>query len=60
MLNINANYLWVTYKLKETASEGNKVDAVLVSLTTKDETVIPANGNPAGLRTTLLRRTLIY
>ena len=60
MLNINANYLWVTYKLKETASEGNKVDAVLVSLTTKDETVIPANGNPAGLRTILLRRTLIY
>lgn len=59
-LNMNANYIWITYKLKETAKEGNKVDAALVSFSTVDETVTPANGNPAGSRTILLRRTLVY
>lgn len=59
-LNLNANYLWITYKVKETAKEGNKIDAALVSLTTNNETVTPADGNPSGSRTILLRRTLIY
>ena len=60
VLNMNANNLWITYKLKATAKEGNKVDAALISLTTDNETVTPANGNPAGSRSIMLRRTLIY
>ena len=60
MLNLNTNNIWITYKLKETAKEGNKVDAALVSISTINETVTPANGNPAGSRTILLRRTLVY
>ena len=59
VLNMNANNLWITYKLKATAKEGNKVDAALISLTTDNETVTPANGNPAGSRSIMLRRTLI-
>lgn len=59
-LNLNANHLWVTYKIKETAKEGNTVDAVLVSIATKDETIAVANGNPDGSRSIMLRRTLVY
>lgn len=60
MLNMNTNNIWITYKLKETAKEGNKIDAALISLSTISETITPANGNPAGARTILLRRTLVY
>lgn len=53
------NYIWVTYLLKETASEGNKVDAEVVSLTTAKETHTFSAGNPASNREILLRRTLV-
>ncbi len=53
------NYIWVTYQIKETAKEGNRVDAELVSITTENETYAIQNGNPNGNREILLRRTLV-
>ncbi len=54
------NYIWVTYKIKETAKEGNKVDAEVVSITTETETFNFTNGNPNGAREILLTRKLIF
>ena len=54
------NYLWITYKVKETAKEGNKLDASVASITTNFETYTFTSGDPAGSRTILLRRTLVY
>lgn len=53
------NHLWVTYDLKETAKEGNKVDAQIVSITTDQEVYSFENGNPTGSREILLGRTLV-
>ncbi len=50
----------VTYKVKETAREGNKLDASVSELSTKNETYRFAEGNPDGAREILLRRTLVY
>ncbi len=53
------NYLWVTYKIKETAKEGNRVDAKVYSITTDKETHNFQYGSPYGARQILLRRTLV-
>ncbi|MHB9054947.1 MAG: exo-alpha-sialidase [Paludibacteraceae bacterium] len=54
------NYIWVTCKVKDTALEGNKLDASVISLTTNFETYTFASGNPAGDRTILLKRILVF
>lgn len=54
------NHLWLTYKVKETALEGNKLDAEVISITTSEETYTFENGNPTGSREVLLRRTLVF
>ncbi len=53
------NYIWITYQIKETAKEGNNVDAEVVSITTENETYDIQNGNPNGSRQILLRRKLV-
>lgn len=59
-LNVGNNYLWVTYNLKESAKEGNNVDASLVSMATEKQTFPTQNGNPAGARNILLKRVLVF
>ncbi len=54
------NYLWITYKIKETAKEGNNVDAELVSITTENGIYVVNNGNPSGNRQILLGRKLLF
>ncbi len=54
------NHIWVTYKVKETAKEGNQLDAEVISIATSAENYIFENGNPDGSREILLRRTLVY
>ena len=60
--NITAgnNNIWVTFKVKETAIEGNKLDAEVISISTENETHTFTNGNPTGSREIILRRTLVY
>lgn len=59
-LNLTPNNLWITVKLKDTAREGNKVDAALISIETENDTLTPVNGYPTGSRTILLGRTLVF
>lgn len=54
------NHLWLTYDLKDTAKEGNKVDAQIISITTDQEVYNFENGNPTGSREILLGRTLVF
>lgn len=54
------NNLWLTFKVKESATEGNKLDASVVSIATETETHTFDQGNPAGSREIMLRRTLVY
>ncbi len=54
------NNIWVTFKVKETAKEGNQLDAEVISISTELETHTFENGNPAGSREIMLRRTLVY
>jgi sialidase-1 len=59
-LNNSFNVLWITFKIKENASEGNLVDASVISLTTNNDTFTLQNGNPTGARTILLGRTQVF
>ncbi len=54
------NVLYVTFRIKADATEGNVVDASIISLTTSNETYVVSNGNPDGARTILLARTLVF
>ena len=54
------NNIWITLKVKETAKEGNQLDAEVISISTETETHTFENGNPEGSREILLRRTLVY
>jgi sialidase-1 len=54
------NNIWITFKVKETAKEGNQLDAEVISISTETETHTFENGNPEGSREILLRRTLVY
>ena len=54
------NNIWITFKIKETAKEGNQLDAEVISISTETETHTFENGNPEGSREILLRRTLVY
>lgn len=59
-LQQGTNFLWITYKIAANAAEGNKVDAVLKTLTidgtSKD---VSAYGNPDGSREIILKRKLV-
>ncbi len=59
-LYAGVNYIWITYQIKETAKEGNRVDAEVVAITTERETFPIKYGNPSGKRQILLRRTLLF
>ncbi|HOG19867.1 MAG TPA: exo-alpha-sialidase [Salinivirgaceae bacterium] len=54
------NNIWVTFKVKETAKEGNRLDAEVISISTATETHTFDNGNPNGSREIMLARKLIY
>lgn len=54
------NYIWITCDIKESATEGNKVDASLVSITINKEKFNVTNGNPSGDRTILLARKIVF
>lgn len=54
------NNIWITFNVKETAKEGNQLDAEVISISTETETHLFENGNPEGSREILLRRTLVY
>ena len=47
------NYFWLAYDIKETAANGQKVDATVVSVTLSDATHTVAEGNPEGNREVL-------
>ena len=53
-------YLWIVAEVSEEATEGNKLDATIVSLTTDNETYTVTSGNPEGNREILLARKLLY
>jgi sialidase-1 len=54
------SYIWITADIAASASEGSKVDASVVSLTTSNQTFVFSTGNPAGEREVLLGRTLLF
>ena len=58
--SLGINNIWITFKVKETAKEGNQLDAEVISISTEAETHRFENGNPEGSREILLRRTLVY
>ena len=47
------NYFWLAYDIKETAANGQKVDAAVASVTLSDATHTVAEGNPEGYREVL-------
>ena len=47
------NYFWLAYDIKETAANGQKVDAAVASVTLSDATHTVAEGNPEGNREVL-------
>lgn len=49
-VGVDTNYVWLTYSIKDTAKIGNFVDGEILSYTINNNTVIPANTNPAGAR----------
>ncbi|MHB9054948.1 MAG: exo-alpha-sialidase [Paludibacteraceae bacterium] len=53
-------FIFLTYKIKETAKEGNKVDASVVTAATNNGFYEFQAGNPDGAREILLRRTLVF
>jgi hypothetical protein len=59
-LTSGTNYLWITYDIADNATEGNKVDANIVSITTADETYAFTEGSVEGERTILLKRKLLF
>ena len=59
-LRSGVNYLWITAKVADNATEGHVIDASLKSVTTVDETVPLANPSPAGNREIILAHTLLY
>ncbi len=59
LLNDSAS-LYVTYKLKKSAREGNKVDASVSQIATAGDFYDIKGGNPEGSREILLRRTLVF
>lgn len=54
------NYLWITYDITENATEGNLVDANLISITTANEEYAFTNGAVDGAREILLTRKLLF
>jgi sialidase-1 len=54
------NYLWLTYQIKGTATEGDAVNASLLSITTATQTYTITNYQSQGARTILLARKLMY
>ena len=54
------NYLWITVKVSDNATEGHHIDASLKSVTTADETFTLTNSSPAGNREIILAHTLLY
>ena len=59
-LTSDTTCIYITYDVKEKASEGNKLDASVISLTAGMNTHFFTAGNPEGAREILLRRTLVY
>lgn len=47
------NYFWLAYDIKETAVNGQKIDAAVTSVTLSDATHTVADGNPEGNREVL-------
>lgn len=47
------NYFWLAYDIKESAANGQKVDAAVASVTLSDATHTVAEGNPEGNREVL-------
>ncbi len=54
------NNLWITCDVANNATEGAKIDATLISMTTANETYTFTAGNPTGSREILLTRTLVF
>ncbi|MBB3188701.1 exo-alpha-sialidase [Microbacter margulisiae] len=54
------NYLWLTYHIKGTATEGDTVTASFLSLTTANEVYKITQFQPQGGRVILLSRKLMY
>ena len=59
-LHADTTHLIIAYHVKETAREGNRLDASVLSLTADNQTYPFEAGNPQGFREILLRRTLVY
>ena len=53
------NYLWITAKVADNATEGNVIDASLKSLSTANQTFTLNNPSPAGNREIILAHTLL-
>lgn len=53
------NHLWVTADVAKKAKEGNKIDASLIAIKTKQQTYSVKEGNPEGAREILLKRVLV-
>ncbi len=58
-ISSGVNNIWVTVDISDKAKEGNKIDASLISLKTKNQTFTFTNGNPDGEREILLKRVLV-
>lgn len=60
-LSNDTHYFWITYKISENATEGNKVDAAIKSISVNNQSQNHTlEGNPNGSREILLRKTLVF
>ncbi len=59
-LPVGRSYIWVIADVADDATEGNQLDAALLSLITEAGEYTVSGGNPSGSREILLARKLIY
>ena len=59
-LTSGTNYLWITARMSDNATEGNVIDASLKSISTQSQTFELSNPSPAGHREIILAHTLLY